>query len=341
MKQILVPSAAEGTRIDVFLANYADGIATRSAAQKLIDGGKVQVGGKTVLKRHIVKALDEVSYELQELVPMAAIPENIPLDIVYEDDEIIIVNKPKGIVVHPAPGHFTGTLVNALLFHAKNSLSSIGGEFRPGIVHRLDKDTSGLMAIAKNNQTHTFLAEQLANREMGRMYLALCHGRIKQEEFTIDLPIGRHPKDRKKMGVVNRKDRCGRSEAGKESHIRNANVRIFCEAKSSDGLHKGKPATTHVKVLEYVSYKNKVATLIEARLQTGRTHQIRVHLAHINHPVLGDEVYGNAKCGGNGQILHAAKLSLIHPTTKKQMEFFAPLPEYFRNLLLFTPTQIS
>ena len=300
MKQIQVPSEAEGVRIDVFLANYADGITTRSAAQKLLEGGKVQVGGKIVPKRHIIKALDEVSYELPELAPMTASPENITLDIIYEDDEIIIVNKPKGMVVHPAPGHFTGTLVNALLFHVKNRLSSIGGEFRPGIVHRLDKDTSGLMAVAKNNQAHAFLAGQLANREMGRMYLAICRGRIKREEFTIDLPIARHPKDRKKMGICS---------------------------------HKGKPAITHVKVLEFVSYKNKEATFIEAKLQTGRTHQIRVHLAHINHPVLGDEVYGKDKNGGIGQILHAAKLSLIHPTTKEQMEFFAPLPEYFENVL--------
>ena len=300
MKQIQVPNEAAGVRIDVFLASFADGITTRSAAQKLLEGGKVQVGGKTVRKRHIVKALDKVSFELPEASPMTATPENIPLDIIYEDDDLIIVNKPKGMVVHPAPGHFTGTLVNALLFYAKNQLSSIGGEFRPGIVHRLDKDTSGLMAVAKNDFSHIFLAEQLANKEMGRMYFALCHGRIKQEEFTIDLPIGRHPKDRKKMAVVNR---------------------------------KGKPAITHVKVLEHVSYKNKDATFIEAKLQTGRTHQIRVHLAHINHPVVGDEVYGKCKSGGIGQILHAAKLNLIHPTTKIQMEFFAPLPKYFTDAI--------
>ena len=295
-----MPHEADGNRIDVFLASHADGIATRSVAQKLLGAGKVQVGEKVVRKRHIVRAGDEVLYEQLEPAIIFATPEKIPLDIIFEDEDIIIINKPKGMVVHPAPGHYTGTLVNALLFHAKNRLSTIGGEFRPGIVHRLDKDTSGLMAIAKNDFAHVFLAEQLANRKMGRMYLALCHGRIKQAEFTIDLPIGRHPKDRKKMAVVDR---------------------------------KGKPAITHVKVLEFISHKNKIATFIEARLSTGRTHQIRVHLAHINHPVLGDEVYGKNKSEGIGQILHAAKLNLIHPTTKIQMEFEAPLPECFTNAI--------
>ena len=300
MKKIQVPNDAEGTRIDVFLPNFADDIATRNAAQKLLDAGKVQVGKKSVRKRHIVKTGDVVCYESPKPAKIIAVPENIPLDIIFEDDDIIIVNKPKGMVVHPAPGHYSGTLVNALLFYAKNMLSSIGGEFRPGIVHRLDKDTSGLMSIAKNNQTHVFLAEQLANREMGRMYLAICHGRIKKEKLTIDLPIGRHPRNRKKMAV---------------------------------SLEKGNPAITHVKVLEYVSYKKKDATFIEAKLQTGRTHQIRVHLAHINHPVIGDEVYGSSTIGGIGQILHAAKLNFVHPRTNKQLEFEAPLPEYFDNAL--------
>ena len=322
MNKLVVPHEAKGTRIDVFLANYADGIATRNAAQKLLDAGKVQVGGKAVRKRHIVGAGDEVSYEPPKPAMIVATPENIPLDIIFEDDDIIIINKPKGMVVHPAPGHYNGTLVNALLFHAKNQLSSIGGEFRPGIVHRLDKDTSGLMAVAKNDIAHAFLAKQLANREMGRIYLALCHGRIKQEEFTIDLSLGRHPKDRKRMAV---------------------------------SLNKGKPAVTHVKVLEYIAHKNKNATFIEAKLSTGRTHQIRVHLAHINHPIVGDEVYGTAvnrkdKCGrceaaayceakssdkseGIGQILHAAKLNLVHPKTNEQIEFAAPLPGYFSDAL--------
>ena len=303
MSRILVPSEAEGTRIDVFLAGYADDVATRNAAQRLLDAERVQVNKKTVRKRHIVKGGDEVCYEPAEAPKMIVIPENIPLDIVFEDEDIIIVNKPKGLVVHPAPGHYCGTLVNALLYHAKNHLSSISGEFRPGIVHRLDKDTSGLMAVAKNDLAHVFLAKQLANREMGRTYLAICHGRIKKDEFTINLNIGRHPKDRKKMAVT---------------------------------PNKGKTAITHVKVLEHISKGSKTATFIEAKLSTGRTHQIRVHLSFINHPVLGDELYGTGKSGGFGQILHAAKLSLIHPKTKEQMEFFAPMPAYFNKALAFS-----
>ena len=300
MKKLVVPFGAEGVRIDVFLAKFADDINSRSAAQKLLDAGKVQVGNKAVRKRHIVGAGDEVYYESSAPALMIATPEDIPLDIVFEDDDIIIVNKPKGMVVHPAPGHYTGTLVNALVFHAKNKLSSVGGDFRPGIVHRLDKDTSGLIAVAKNDFAHAYLAEQLASRKMGRMYLAMCQGKIKKEEFVIDLSLARHPKDRKKMAV------------------------------SQD---KGKPAITHVKVLEHITRGSKYATLIEARLSTGRTHQIRVHLAHINHPVLGDEVYGHGKSGGHGQILHAAKLNLIHPKTNKHMEFVAPMPVYFENAL--------
>ena len=300
MNKLVVPNEVKGMRIDVFLAGFAGDVASRSVAQKLIDAGKVQVDGRSVRKRFIVKEGDEVFYRSPIPVPLEAIPENIPLDIVFEDDDIIIVNKPKEMVVHPAPGHYTGTLVNALLFYAKKRLSSVGGEIRPGIVHRLDKDTSGLMVVAKNDFAHQALAKQLASRKMGRMYVAICHGRIKQEEFTIDLPIGRHQKDRKKM-AVNRDN--------------------------------GRPAITHVRVLEHLTHKNKNATFIEARLSTGRTHQIRVHLAHISHPVLGDEVYGMAGSAGAGQILHAAKLNLIHPRTGEQMEFEAPIPEYFTNVL--------
>ena len=297
MKELYVPYEAGGFRIDVFLANYADDVASRSVAQKLIDLGLVLVGGKAVQKRHILKQGDNVRYIPYKSPCKTAVAENIPIDVIYEDDDIIVLNKQKGMVVHPAVGHYSGTLVNALLFHAKNKLSSIGGEARPGIVHRLDKDTSGLMAVAKNDRAHVILAEQLAARKMGRTYAAICHGRLKQECMTIDLPIGRHPKDRKKMAVAS--------------------------------INKGKPAITHVKVNEIFEAQNKSFTLIEAKLSTGRTHQIRVHMAHVNHPILGDEVYGMTKNGGQGQILHANKLSLTHPKTSESMEFVAPLPEYF------------
>ena len=300
MNKLVVPIDAAGMRIDVFLANFAHDIATRSAAQKLLEAGKVTVGEKNVLKRHLVKEGDEVFYEPCTGAPIKAAPENIPLEIIYEDDDILIVNKPKGMVVHSAPGHYTGTLVNALLFHTKNKLSALGGEIRPGIVHRLDRDTSGLMAVAKNDFAHSFLAGQLLNREMGRAYLAVCHGRIKEDEFTIDLPIGRHPKNRKKMAV---------------------------------NPARGKPAITHVRAIERVSQISKSATLIEAKLSTGRTHQIRVHMSYINHPVLGDEIYGTGKSGGGGQILHAKKLVLLHPQTGNKMEFDAPLPDYFKKAL--------
>lgn len=299
MNRLVVPKESEGQRVDCFLAAHALDIPTRSAAQKLIEAGQVFIGEKAVKKRKLVKTGEEVFYVPPVPVTINAEPEDIPLDIVYEDSEIIVVNKQKGMVVHPAPGHYFGTLVNALLFHSKKNLSSLGGDMRPGLVHRLDKDTSGLLVVAKNDHAHSFLAEQFKSREIGRVYCAVCQGSIKEESLTINLPIGRHKGDRKKMAVS----------------------------------EKGRPAQTSISVIE--RFPKKKATFLEAKLSTGRTHQIRVHLSHINHPVLGDVVYGMGKEGGPGQILHAKTLKLVHPKTKKLMEFDTPLPEYFEKTLLW------
>ena len=300
MQKLEVPQEAAGTRIDVFISENASPVLSRSAVQKILGDGKafVERAGlrKTVRKNYAVKAGDLVFFE-PCLPPLQnATPEDIPLDIVYEDQDIIVVNKPKGMVVHPAPGNYEGTLVSALLFHAKSRLSKLGGDIRPGIVHRLDKDTSGLMVVAKNDFAHAHLAGQLLDKSMGRVYIAVVFGQVAKDEFSIDLPIGRHPKERKKMAV---------------------------------DMKKGKPAKTHVRVLQ----RFPKHSLIEAKLATGRTHQIRVHLAYVNHPVLGDEVYGANNQGFSGQILHASRLSLLHPRTAKPMEFYSPLPEYFTSVM--------
>ena len=297
MNRLVVPKESDGQRIDVFLAFSAEDVPTRSAAQKIIDAGFVLVGGKKAKKRLLVKPGDEIFYGLPAPESVSAEPEDIPLDIVYEDCDIIVVNKQKGMVVHPAPGHYTGTLVNALLFYTKNELSSLGGEMRPGLVHRLDKDTSGLLVVAKNETAHAELSAQFKSREIGRVYNAICQGIIKEDTLEINQPIARHKIDRKKMAVN----------------------------------PQGKPAVTIINVIE--RFPKKKATFLVAKLTTGRTHQIRVHLSHINHPVLGDGVYGTGKENGTGQILHAKTLRLIHPGTKKPMEFDTPLPEYFEKTL--------
>lgn len=284
----------EGKRIDVFLAAELD--YTRSYIKKLIVDGLVFVNGKTVKPSYKVKENDEVVVNIPEAEKIDVLPENIPLDILYEDDDIIVINKPQGMVVHPAPGNYSGTLVNALLYHCKN-LSGINGILRPGIVHRLDKDTSGVMVVAKNDKAHISLSNQIKERSVFKKYVAIVEGVIKDEEGKIEAPIGRHPVDRKKMAVI----------------------------------EDGRYALTLYKVLE----RFKENTLVEAVIKTGRTHQIRVHMAYIGHPIVGDHVYGfkRQKFKLEGQALHSSVLGFMHPTKGVYMEFEAPLPEYFKKLI--------
>lgn len=267
---------------------------SRSQIKQLLDGGNITVNGKTEKAKYKVKSGDVIRLEEPETKTLELRPENIPLDIVYEDDDVIVINKPQGMVVHPAPGHDEHTLVNALLYHCP--LSTINGTFRPGIVHRIDKDTSGLLMVAKNDKAHRFLAEQLKDKTNIREYVALVHGRIAEDEGTINAPIGRSLKDRKKQAVV--KD--------------------------------GRNAVTHFEVLKrYRDY-----TLVKCILETGRTHQIRVHMKYIGHPLVGDPLYGPKKTiKGNGQFLHAGKLGFVHPTTGKLLIFEAPLPKIFQECL--------
>ena len=267
---------------------------SRSQLQRWIEDGNVQVNGQAVKPKYKLATGDVVTIEPEKPKKIDLVPENIPLDIIYEDDDVIVVNKPQGMVVHPAPGHPDHTLVNALLYHSP--LSTINGEFRPGIVHRIDKDTSGLLMVAKNDMAHRSLAAQLKAKTNEREYVALVHGVIKEDRGTIDAPLGRSLKDRKKQAVV------------------------------ADGRH----AVTHFKVLKrYHHY-----TLVACRLETGRTHQIRVHMKYIGHPLAGDPLYGPRKTlPGNGQYLHARLLGFKHPRTGKQLTFTAPLPPYFRQML--------
>jgi len=293
-----------GERLDVFVAANAEGI-TRSFVQNLIKKGGVTVDGAPRKANYRLRSGQVVRFSLPEPEVTELVPEDIPLDIVYEDADIIVVNKPAGMVVHPAPGNLSGTLVNALLFHVRD-LAGIGGELRPGIVHRIDKDTSGLLVVAKNDAAMRSLSEQIQSRTAGREYLALVDGVIRQDEGTVHAPIARHPKDRKKMAVV----------------------------------PGGRDATTHYRVLSRFPATASGAsgsgnTLVLCRLETGRTHQIRVHMAHIGHPVTGDGVYGAAKnkLGFSGQALHAFRLHLNHPRTGEPMRFCAPLPEGFQAAL--------
>ena len=254
--------------------------------------------GKIVKANYKLNALDTLALDKPELQEPDIVPENIPIDILYEDEDILIVNKPKGMVVHPSAGHYSGTLVNALMYHCKDQLSGINGIMRPGIVHRIDMDTTGSLLVCKNDFVHQDLAEQLKEHSIQRIYHAIVHGVIKEDEGTIDAPIGRHPIERKKMSV---------------------------------NYKNGKHAVTHYKVIE--RFKNY--TYIKCRLETGRTHQIRVHMAHIRHPLLGDAVYGPAKCPFKlqGQTLHAKTLGIVHPRTHEYIEVDAPLPDYFISLL--------
>lgn len=284
-------------RLDKYLVSQLEDF-TRSAVSKLIEGGQVKVNEKTASKNYKCKAGDRVVIEIPDPVELDVTAENIPLDIVYEDSDLLVVNKPKGMVVHPAAGNYSGTLVNALLYHCKDSLSGINGVIRPGIVHRIDKDTSGLLIVAKNDTAHLDLAQQIKEHSFHRAYQAVAYGNFKEDNGTVNQPIGRHPKDRKKMAVT---------------------------------FKNSKNAVTHYEVIS----RYEKFTHIRCVLETGRTHQIRVHMAYIGHPLAGDEVYGPKKVITqlNGQCLHAGELGFVHPRTKEYMEFTAPLPEYFTNFL--------
>ena len=297
--------ADRGKRLDAYAAEVAD--ITRSAAARLIEEGAITVSGVVQPKKYSIKCGDAVEITLPECRESEALPENIPLNVVYEDDDIIVINKPKGMVVHPAPGNYSGTLVNALLYHCRDSLSGIGGVMRPGIVHRIDKDTSGLLVVAKNDDAHTKLSEELKYHGIEREYRALVTGGFKDDFGTVDYPIGRHPVDRKRQAVL------------------------------LNGDHTAREAITHYEVLERfggVSY-------LALKLETGRTHQIRVHMSYVGHPLLGDEVYQKTKGQFEkkhpslfkGQALHAKKLTLTHPRTGERMSFECELPDEFKKAL--------
>lgn len=294
---IFITAEESGERIDALLARNIENL-SRNAAQNLIEKGGCLLEGIPVKKNYKCRKGDTFEIQLPEPALTELVAQNIPLDIAYEDESLIVVNKPRGLVVHPAPGHYDGTLVNALLFHCGNSLSGIGGEKRPGIVHRIDKDTSGLIIIAKNDYAHQFLSAQLADKTLSREYEAVVRGNLKEDSGTIDKPIGRNPKDRKKMAVT-------------QINSRNA--------------------VTHWEVIERL----KGYTHIKCELETGRTHQIRVHLASIGHPLLGDFTYGavSPDKGLEGQCLHARRLRFIHPETKQQMLIESELPDYFKEVL--------
>ena len=287
-----------GSRIDRYLSEQVAEM-SRAHLQKLLKDGGVTVNDRPVKSSYKVAEGEKIQLDIPEAVEPEIVPEEMDLDILYEDKDIILINKPKGMVVHPAAGHATGTLVNGLMAHCRGDLSGINGVMRPGIVHRIDMDTTGVLIVCKNDQAHNAIAEQLKVHSITRKYYAIVHGVVKEDEGTVHAPIGRHPTDRKKMSI-NEKN--------------------------------GKDAVTHYRVLR----RFRRFTYIECQLETGRTHQIRVHMASIGHPLLGDHVYGPAKCpfsGLQGQTLHAGVLGIIHPTTGEYMEFQAPLPEYFETLL--------
>lgn len=284
-----------GKRIDKYISDNAE-MLTRSAVQGLIGKNAVTADGKAVSKNYKIRGTETIEVEIPDAEPMDAVPENIPLDIVYEDDDLLVVNKPKGMVVHPAHGNYHGTLVNALLYHCGDSLSGINGVIRPGIVHRIDKNTSGLLIVAKNDKAHLHLAEQIKAHSFTREYEAIVSGSLKQESGTVDAPIGRHKTDRKKMCVT---------------------------------AENSRNAVTHYSLIrQFGGYAH-----IKCRLETGRTHQIRVHMAYMGNVVLGDDVYGKAYKGIEGQCLHARKIGFIHPTTEEYMEFSSDLPDYFTAIL--------
>ena len=298
MEPILLRASEESKnqRLDAFLASSLDGL-TRSQATRLIESGEVAVNGRAVSKSYKLAGGEDIAVTLPEPEPVEAVPQDIPLDVVYEDADVIVVNKPSGMVVHPAPGHPDGTLVNALLYHCAGTLSGIGGALRPGIVHRIDRDTSGLIIVAKNDAAHQYLSAQLADHTLARTYECIVVGALREDRGTVDAPIARHPTDRKRMAVV----------AG------------------------GREAVTHWEVIaRYPGY-----THVRCRLETGRTHQIRVHMAYIGHPILGDTVYGAKKevPGLTGQCLHAVGLRFLHPRTHEVVELSCPLPDEFTRML--------
>ena len=298
MEPILLRASEESKnqRLDAFLASSLDGL-TRSQAARLIESGEVAVNGRAVSKSYKLAGDEDIAVTLPEPEPVEAVPQDIPLDVVYEDADVIVVNKPSGMVVHPAPGHPDGTLVNALLYHCAGTLSGVGGALRPGIVHRIDRDTSGLIIAAKNDAAHQYLSAQLADHTLARTYECIVVGKLREDRGTVDAPIARHPTDRKRMAVV----------AG------------------------GREAVTHWEVIaRYPGY-----THVRCRLETGRTHQIRVHMAYIGHPILGDTVYGAKKevPGLTGQCLHAVGLRFLHPRTHEVVELSCPLPDEFTRML--------
>lgn len=295
IREFLVLGEEEGDRLDVYLSSQL-GDMSRSYIQKIIKDKKVNVNGKIEKPKYLVKEDDHIVIEIPAPKLLEIKPQNIPIDIVYEDDDLLIVNKPQNMVVHPAPGNYENTLVNAILYHCKDNLSSINGVIRPGIVHRIDKDTSGILMIAKNNNAHNFLAEQLKDHSITREYEFVCHGAVKEDKITVDKPIGRNPKDRLKMAIV--KD--------------------------------GKRAVTHFQVIK--RYDN--FTHMKATLETGRTHQIRVHMSHIGHPIIGDELYGSLDEDLiNRQALHAYSLKFKQPRTKEVLEFETDIPRDMKELI--------
>ena len=298
METIFLTATPEekGRRLDQFLAEQLEEL-TRSAAQRLAEEEHVLLNGKPLKKNYKMTGCETLEVHLPDPEPIDAVPQNIPLDIAYEDEDLLVINKPKGMVVHPAPGNLDGTVVNAVLYHCGESLSGIGGAFRPGIVHRIDKDTSGLLIIAKNDRAHLYLSEQLKDHTLARTYEAVVIGGLKEDKGTVNAPIGRSPKDRKKMAIV------------------------------PDGRH----AVTHYEVLaRYPGY-----THIRCKLETGRTHQIRVHMASLGHPIVGDEVYGPSKSKFDlrGQCLHARELTFLHPADGQPRLIKSDLPDYFTDLL--------
>lgn len=300
MVKDIVVNEEDKIRLDSYIAKKDESL-SRSMIQKLLEESKITVNGNVVKASYKVQVGDRIQIEIEPPKEVKLEAQDIPIDIIYEDDDIIVVNKPKGLVVHPANGNPDGTLVNAIMAICKDSLSGIGGELRPGIVHRLDKDTSGLLIVAKNDKAHINMSEQIKDRKVKKTYIALVRGTITENEATINMPIGRSTKDRKKMAVTK----------------------------------NGKEAITHFKVLNRYTTSKASYTLLEIKIDTGRTHQIRVHMAEIGHPVVGDMVYSNGKneFGVIGQCLHAKKLEFCHPITGKEMSFEAPLPEYFENII--------
>ena len=302
MERFRVTDEDGGVRIDKYLTSVCEGL-SRSYLQKLLKSGQVLVGGQGVKASYAVQEGDLIELEVPEAVEPEILAEPMDLDVLYEDEDIILINKPKGMVVHPAAGHYTHTLGNGLLDHCRGQLSGINGVMRPGIVHRIDMDTTGVIIACKNDLAHSCLAEQLKEHSITRRYQAIVHGVVKEDEGTVDAPIGRHPVERKKMSI---------------------------------NYNNGREAVTHYKVLR----RFRQYTHVECRLETGRTHQIRVHMASIHHPLLGDAVYGPARCpipGLQGQTLHAGVLGIRHPRTGAYMEFTAPLPDYFAKLLRTLP----